>query len=235
MRVLVIDNYAESDLGLVGEVLAAAGVDLDRRHAWRGDPLPADARDHDALVIMGGPQDALDDAAHPYLPRAAALARACTVAGKAVLGICLGAQLVARGHGGRNVLGRPIEFGWHPVMPTAAGRADPLLACLGEAAPVFHWHYDTFELPPGAAHLATSARTPHQAIRLGARTYAIQFHFEAGTDVVAGWTRQHLDWITPHTPDWPARHAGELARHGAAADAVGRDLARTWLAIAAGA
>lgn len=233
MRVLVIDNYADTELGLVGQALAEAGVDIDRRHPYAGDSLPGDAG-HDALVIMGGPQNALDDARFPYLPHAAALTRAYTQAGKAVLGICLGSQLVARGHGGRNLLGRPIEFGWHPVTPTAAGRADPLLAHLGAAAPLFHWHFDSFDLPAEATHLASSALTPHQAARIGRRTYAIQFHFEAGTEVVGGWTRDHLDWITPHTPDWPLRHPTEAESLGRAADAVGLAMARAWVAIAAG-
>ena len=74
------------------------------------------------LVVLGGAQSAVDDADHPYLPKLAALTRIFGHAGKAVLGICLGAQVVARGHGARNILGRPIEFGWRQVRPTDEGR-----------------------------------------------------------------------------------------------------------------
>jgi GMP synthase-like glutamine amidotransferase len=81
------------------------------------------------------------------LPQEAELARSFGDAGKAVLGICLGAQLIARGFGAENVLGRPIEFGWRPVRPTEEGRLDPVVSALGEGAPVFHWHLDTFTLP----------------------------------------------------------------------------------------
>lgn len=149
MRVLVIENYRATPLGLVGGALADAGADIDLVRAFDGEGLPAGHDSHDALVILGGDQTALDDDAHPYLPALAGLSRAFGEADKAVLGICLGAQLVARGHGAENILGRPVEFGWHPVEPTPAGRDDPLMAALGDGAPVFHWHSDTFNLPPG--------------------------------------------------------------------------------------
>jgi hypothetical protein len=148
-----------------------------------------------------------------------------------VLGICLGAQLVARGYGGQNILGRPIEFGWHEVRTTEAGRADPVLSAIGGAAPVFHWHVDTFTLPPGASHLATSAATELQAFRIGRAVYGIQFHFEAGTDLVASWTRDFEHEILPYAPDWFERHPAEAARHGAAADAAGLALARAWISL----
>src|ERR1700693_4275512 len=95
---------------------------------------------------------------------------------KPVLGICLGAQLVARGYGSKNILARPVEFGWKDVHPTVAGRGDPPLPAPGGGAPLFHWHTDTFTLPQGAVHLAASAMTLHQAFRIGRAVYGIQFH-----------------------------------------------------------
>ena len=164
--------------------------------------------------MLGGEQSAVDDDEHPYLPRVAALTRAFGEADKAVLGICLGAQLVARGHGAGNILGRPIEFGWRQVMPTAAGRRDPVLSALGEGAPLFHWHLDTFSLPPGATHLASSAMTENQAFRIGRAVYGIQFHFEADRKLVESWNEDFAEVIAEETPDWPERHRREAARHG---------------------
>ncbi len=231
MRALVIENYVGTTLGQVGTALDEAGVAADVRRMWNGSALPPDPNGYDALVVLGGEQSAVDDDEHPYLPQVAALTRAFGEADKAVLGICLGAQLVARGHGARNILGRPIEFGWHAVEPTAAGRRDPVLSALGDGAPLFHWHLDTFTLPPGATHLASSALTAMQAFRVGRAVYGIQFHFEADRKLVAQWNRDFAEVIEAETPDWPERHAREAAHHGAAADAAGLAIARAWVKL----
>ncbi len=232
MRVLVIENYPKTTLGLVGAELERAGAvcEIVRTHA--DEALPATPEGFDALIMLGGAQDALDDENHPYLKHEAALGRAFGDADKAVLGICLGAQILARGYGARNILGCPLEFGWHEVRATDAGRADPVLAAIGEAAPIFHWHLDTFTLPPDAVHLATSAMTPVQAFRIGRAVYGIQFHFEAGTELVASWTRDFAAEIADYAPDWFDRHPTEAARHGQSADAAGTALARAWIAQA---
>jgi GMP synthase-like glutamine amidotransferase len=229
MRVLVIENYPKTTLGLVGQALSEAGAECRVLRTHLGDTLPATPDGFDALVMLGGAQDAIDDANHPYLKEEAALARAFGAADKAVLGICLGAQILARAYEAKNILGRPIEFGWHEVRTTEAGRADPVLKAMGRSAPVFHWHLDTFTLPPGAVHLATSAQTEMQAFRIGRASYGIQFHFEAGTELVASWTRDFAAEIDVYAPDWPDRLAAETQNHGASADAAGLALARAWI------
>lgn len=230
IRVLVLENCLGATLGLIETALeeAAARIDLCRLH--EGAAVPAGHDGHDALVLLGGVQNALDDANHPDLPQSAALARAFGEAGKAVLGVCLGAQIIARGYGGRNILGRPIEFGWHEVAATPAGRVDPVLSALGDRSPVFHWHTDTFDLPPDAVHLARSARTDNQAFRIGRAVYGIQFHFEASRALVRDWCAAFGEEIAGHTPDWALRHEDESARHGVIADAVGLEVARAWVA-----
>ena len=231
MRVLVIENYFGTTLGQVGTALDEAGIDSDLRRVWKGSALPRRPNGHDALVVLGGEQSAVDDDAHPYLPQVAALTKAFGAADKAVLGICLGAQLVARGHGATNILGRPVEFGWHEVTPTEAGRRDPVLSALGAGAPQFQWHADTFTLPQGAAHLASSAMTENQAFRIGRAVYGIQFHFEADRRTVERWNSDFAEVIAKETPDWPVRHPHEAARHGPAADAAGLALARAWVKL----
>lgn len=229
MRVLAIENQAKATLGLVGEALDAAGAQTRLLRAHAGEAIKAGHDGWDALIMLGGAQSALDDAEHPYLPREAALARAFGEAGKPVLGICLGAQLIARAYGAENLLGRPLEFGWHEVRPTAAGHADPVMSAIAPAAPLFHWHADTFTLPPGATRLAESDQTSIQAFRIGRATYGIQFHFEAGAGMVSNWNREYAAEIEASTPDWFARHPREAARHGAKADAAGRALAKAWV------
>jgi GMP synthase (glutamine-hydrolysing) len=231
MRVLAIQNYPNTTLGLVETALAEAGAEVTLLQAHLGEPVPAGPDGFDALILLGGGQDALADAAHPYLKQEAELSRAFGAADKAVLGICLGAQLVARGHGARNLLGQPLEFGWHEVRTTPQARADKVLSAMGPAAPLFHWHVDTFTLPPGAAHLAESDMSRLQAFRVGRAVYGIQFHFEAGTELVAEWTTAFADEIARATPDWFERHRAEAARYGQAADSAGLALARAWVRV----
>ena len=228
MRVLVIENYADTPLGQVERALNERGAEIDLRRPYDGDPLPDDHTGHDAAVLLGGSQTALDDEDYPFLPHEAELGKRFGDADKAVLGICLGAQVLARGFGARNVVGRPIEFGWYPVSTTDDGSADPVLSALGKQAPQFHWHTDTFTLPEGAVHLASSAETPNQAFRIGRACYSIQFHFEADKKLLEMWNVAFAHEIVGHTPDWFGRFAEEAERHGAIADAVGLELARRW-------
>jgi len=231
MRVLAIENYANATLGLVGAGLDAAGAETRVVRMHGGEAVPAGHDGWDGLVMLGGAQSALDDAEHPYLPEEAALARVFGEAGKPVLGICLGAQLLARAYGARNILGRPLEFGWREVRPTQAGEADPVVSTIVPAAPLFHWHLDTFTLPPGAVRLAESDQTSIQAFRIGQAIYGVQFHCEADTRMVASWNRDYREEIEAATPDWFDRHAQEEARHGASADAAGRALANAWVGL----
>lgn len=234
MPVLVIENYPATPPGAVGEALASAGVAMDVRRAFLGEPLPEDAAGHDGIVVLGGGQNALDDADYPFLPQVVDLIRLFGGADKPVLGICLGSQLVARAYGGENILGRPIEFGWQEVRPTPAGEADPVIGAIAGGAPLFHWHNDTFSLPPGAVHLAESDMTRNQAFRIGRAVYGIQFHFEANRPLVAGWSRELADMIAENTPDWPDRHPVEAAAYGPKADAAGAALAARWVGLLGG-
>lgn len=231
MRVLIVENYKSTPAGLVGAALREAGADVDLRRAHLGESLPDAAVAHDGVVILGGEQNALADAECPWFPGLLGLVRGFAGADKAVLGICLGAQLVARAFGAENILERPVEFGWREVRPTPAGREDPVLAGLGEGSPVFHWHEDTFTLPPGAAHLARSAMTEHQAFRIGRAVYGVQFHFEADRPLVEDWSAEFAATILGYAPDWPERHKVDAARLGAHADLTGLDLARRWVRL----
>ncbi|MGE0844644.1 MAG: type 1 glutamine amidotransferase [Flavobacteriaceae bacterium] len=231
MSILVVENFADSDLGALAPLIGEAGAAADIRRMHLGASLPGDCAAHDRLIVLGGGQNALDDAAGPWFPALTALVRDFHAARKPVLGICLGSQLLARAFGGGNVLGRPLEFGYLPVAPTADAASDPVFRSLTAPAPSFHWHNDTVTLPKGATHLASSEMTPVQAWRMGAATYAVQFHFEADAAHVRHWARAYRAYIGEHIPDWPARMEAEIARAAPAADAFGAELARRWLAL----
>lgn len=231
MRVAVVENTKNTALGQVGVALGEAGAEVVMFRPHAGGPLPQGPEAFDALVVLGGEQSAIDDERHPYLPALARLMRDYGAAGRAVLGICLGAQLLARGHDGRNLIGTAPEFGWRPVRMRSEAGDDPVLRTVGSEAAIFQWHSDTFTLPDTALHLAESAEVAHQAFRLGRATYGMQFHFEANRAVVADWTRDFPAAADAMQPGWSADRPALAARYGPAADAAGLAIARAWVAL----
>jgi GMP synthase-like glutamine amidotransferase len=229
MRVLLIQNFDDTGPGLVGTALDEAGAAVDTRHAHRGDALPETAVGYDALIVLGGAQNALDDENSPYFPALLELIRDFTGADKSVLGICLGSQLLARAHGADNQIGGAEEFGWHPVALSGAASGDPVLGGLPAEFPIFQWHDDTFTLPAGAVRLASNAAAANQAFRIGRAGYGIQFHFEADTKLVREWNAAFASTIAERHPNWNVRFEEDAKRHGAVADAIGLEIARAWV------
>ncbi len=231
MSFLVIENYQDTGLGLLGQAAREGGISWEAVRAYLGEALPEETNGFKGLVVLGGAQNALADEDYPHLPGVCDLIRAFHEEDKPILGICLGSQLIARAFGGSNILGRPVEFGWKVVVPTEEGRQDPVLKTLGDGGPQFHWHTDTVTLPEGAVHLAESAMTPVQAFRMGRTTYALQFHLETGLEDARSWTEVFAGDIRAHSPDWHERFDAEASRHAATSDAIGAALARAWLAL----
>ncbi len=231
MRVAIIENTEVTHHGQVGVALHEAGARVDLFKPYRGQPLPSVQDGYDALVVLGGEQSARDDADHPYLLEIADLMREMTDHGSAVLGICLGAQILARAYGADNHLGTASEFGWHDVTLTEAGKSDPVLGHLEATFPIFEFHTDTFALPQGAVHLAQTATAPQQAFRIGRATYGMQFHFEANRAVVADWVRAFPEIVEHRQKGWTQDHPALARTQGAAADAHGLAIARAWVAL----
>ncbi len=160
---------------------------FDRGHApdvhglHKGDPLP-DMADFDFLVVTGGPMNCLEDERFPFLTAETKLVEKAIVAGKGVLGLCLGGQLMARASGAKVVKHAHWEVGWHKVR-----LADEILG-KGEIM-AFHWHQDTFELPAGAVRIASNPITAEQGFRFSRKVVGLQFHPEATTQ----WVRECLE------------------------------------------
>jgi GMP synthase-like glutamine amidotransferase len=165
------------------------------------------------LILMGGPMSANDDL--PWVPHELAAIREALHRGIPVLGVCLGAQLIARALGARVYPNTEKEIGWSPVHFTAAAAVDPLFHGFSDPETVFQWHAETFDLPPGAEHLAFSSACRHQAFRVGANVYGLQFHLEVTPGIVADWLRQDAacggDLREATAPIDPSAHASRLA------------------------
>lgn len=229
MRVAIVENMISTPLGSLGVALAEANAELDYFRPYIDGRLPRGIFEHDALVVLGGEQDALDDENHPYLPALARLMQRFAESDKAVLGICLGAQILARAYGAENLLSRTLEFGWKPVSITDLGKTDPLLVGLDADFTTLQWHSDTFTLPSRASLLATSPMVENQAFRVGRAAYGTQFHFEANAAVVKGWTVEFAATIERMEPGWLERYPDLAAAHAAQADSNGVQIARNWV------
>lgn len=232
MRILVIESSHTAPIGMIGTALEGLGATLVTLRPGRGEPLPDGPAGFDGLVVLGGPQDAWDDAQGPHFPQTMRLIRAFA-ADRPVMGLCLGAQLAARALGAgvrRNPAGP--ELGFQPVRLEEAAADDPLLHDAGPVRHVAQWHFDLFDLPPGAVRLATNDVTPVQAFRMGRFLYGFQFHPEADAPILRGW-RDDMARGRRAAKAPPADVIeAQIARHMPAAEAFVATLARRWLDLA---
>ncbi|GGE43722.1 amidotransferase [Halopseudomonas oceani] len=181
MRAHYLQHAEFEGLGMIEHWLHSKGYEISCSRMYAGDPLPA-LDEFDVLIIMGGPMSANDEAQLPWLHSEKAFIRAALTADKVILGICLGAQLIAASLGQAVYPNREREIGWFPVRGSthqngAAFHFPPRL-------PVLHWHGETFDLPHGAVLLASSEVCRNQAFQLGRSVIGLQFHLEANRQLL---------------------------------------------------
>lgn len=190
---IALRHIAFEDLDGIAPLLSRAGYEVhyvDTPNAT-GTELKQ-ARDADFLVILGGPIGVYQTADFPFLQTVIDLAETRLQHGQPTMGICLGAQIMARALGAKVYAGEAgKEIGWSPLSLTAEGRQSPL-AVLGEGEPVLHWHGDTFDLPQGAVRLASSALYANQAFAYGRHGLALQFHIEVTAAGLERWYVGHI-------------------------------------------
>jgi len=185
---LVVQHVEPERPYAIGDALAAAGVTVDLRRVFAGEPLPADVAGFGGLVVMGGPMSAHRDEGFPTRRAELDLLVDGLAHGVPTLGVCLGAQLLALAAGGKVFPGtNGPEVGWAPIELTEQAGDDPILARLPDRLTVLHWHGDTYEGPPGSVPLAASTRYDGQAFRIGPRAWGLQFHLEVDDAAVAAF------------------------------------------------
>jgi GMP synthase-like glutamine amidotransferase len=231
-RAIVLQHTPTEGPERVAVALAERDISGDIRALYAGASVPEDLARDEILVVMGGPMGVgnVGSPEYPYLAAELALLRKLVAREAPVLGICLGAQLLASAAGARVYpMTHPLpsggreqvrEVGWG-LVDFVAGTTEPVLAGLGRQEQMLHWHGDTFDLPDGATLLASTPLCPHQAFRLGARQVALQFHCELEAESIPVWVRDDAEFVrAANGPDGGARILRDTERLYAAARPV---------------
>lgn len=186
-RILVFQHVAAEPLGTLDPLIRRRGHRIRFVNFEREPDAQPSVDRYRGLVVLGGPMNVEERATRAHLMTELRAIERMLELGRPVLGICLGAQLLA------HVLGAPVrrierpEIGWYPLTTTDAGRLDPVLAPLGETSPVFQWHGRHFEVPATAVHLARTDSCEQQAFRYGDNAYGFQFHLEMNQPLIERW------------------------------------------------
>lgn len=196
MRIQVVKHVPFEGPAGIADWASARGHRVKLVSLYDGAP-PPDPADHEWLVVMGGPMSVRDESQYAWLAPEKAAIRASIDAGRTVVGICLGAQLIAEVLGGSVYPNREKEIGWMPVELTDAARVSGLFGFLPPNLVVFQWHGETFDLPPGGIRLARSNACENQAFFYAGRVLGLQFHLESTPGSVADIVRECAGEILP--------------------------------------
>jgi GMP synthase (glutamine-hydrolysing) len=189
-EVLVFQHDPFEDLGFFAEVLEKQGASYRVIRLFHGEMPEAELKDVGLLIVLGGPMGVDDEESFPFLRWEKRIIRAAIDEALPILGICLGAELIASTLGTQVFRGPVKEIGWTPISITPYGQVDSLIGYLPENATVFEWHGDGFDLPAGAIRLASSAHYSTQAFRVGKTVYGLQFHLEVTPRMIERWMEQ---------------------------------------------
>ena len=191
LRILILQNCLTEGLGLYGTRLKELGIGHDTFHTYAGEGLPP-LDQYDAIIVGGTPVSVNDIHRNNFLINEERFLKKALGCGKSILGICFGAQLLARLLGATVKKNPVMEIGSYQVTLTTAGRKDPLFRGFPKTFPVFHWHGDTFAIPPGASRLATGRDCTNQAFRSGP-AMGLQFHLEITAAEARSWAGAYPD------------------------------------------
>lgn len=197
LRFLSIEHVPQEGVGTISSYIQGLGGNLTRHRQYRQHPLSASHGDYDVLVAMGGPMGVYDSDQHSWLDGELRFIREAIDQGKPVLGVCLGAQMIAKALGAEVRKNPCTEIGWFPVHFEDAFLETRLGQGLDRKMDVLHWHGDTFSIPPGAVHVASSEACANQGFLYEERVLGLQFHLEMGTEEVDVMTEHFRDELVP--------------------------------------
>lgn len=188
-KILVCQHVPHELLGTLNPLLKDVGLRIRYVNFGRHPHEEPDLAGYDGLIVLGGPMNVDEVERHPHLFTEIRLIEEALQRQIPVLGVCLGAQLIAKALGARVCRSRVREIGWYDIAVTADGHGDCLLKHCHKSEKIFQWHADTFDLPRGAVHLATSATCENQAFRFGDKVYGFQFHLEVDEPMIERWLK----------------------------------------------
>jgi GMP synthase (glutamine-hydrolysing) len=186
-KILVFQHVPFEPLGTLDPILKESGFRIRYVNFGRKPEHSPSLEGYAGLIILGGPMNVDDVANYPNLANEVTLIQEALDRDISILGICLGAQLLAKALGGTVQRGPVREIGWYDVDVTEEGQCDPVLSAFGARNEVFQWHEDNIELPSDVVHLASSPVCPTQAFRYGEHSYGFQFHLEVDQPIVERW------------------------------------------------
>jgi len=191
-NILVLQHVPHEGLGSMKSVLENFLVEIEYCHLYRNQQLPESPRSFALIIIMGSPINVDGVANHPYLENECQFIRDAISNHIPLLGICFGAQLIAKVMGAKVFSGNKKEIGWYDIDLTSDAGADPVFFDMARRTlKVFQWHGDTFELPSGARSLAFSDLYDQQAFSYQNRIYALQFHLEVTPQIIQSWLQEN--------------------------------------------
>jgi GMP synthase-like glutamine amidotransferase len=192
-QVLVLQHIACEGLGNLEDFLNEKELRCDYRQLSDGDSVPKNLEGYCALILLGGPMNVYEEEKYSFLREEDDLLKLALEMDFPTLGVCLGAQLIAKNLKAPVTQGNQKEIGWYSIDLTNQGRKDPLLRNLPNQFHVFQWHGDTFQIPSEGSHLASSLIFPHQAFRFRRNIYGLQFHVEITEAMIQDWVQTYKD------------------------------------------
>jgi GMP synthase (glutamine-hydrolysing) len=217
MNALIIVHVESEGPGTLGAFLESSGAGVRLARVYTGERLPENIDGLNAIISMGGPMNVYEEQEYPFLKDETTLLQKAIASNLPVLGICLGAQMIAKASGARVVRSPKEEVGWGKVFVTDAGRSDLLFSGLPATLDVLQWHGDMFEIPEAGALIATGDDCPHQAFRYR-NAFGLQFHVEVTRDILADWFKDlpDLDRILRRYDELKPvlnKHAGQIFKN----------------------
>ena len=194
---LVLQHIECEYLGTIEDYMRSRDMDYKYINLYAREDVPVDRLDeYEGIIVLGGPMNVYEEDKYPFLKDEDILLKKAIEKDMPVLGICLGAQLLAKAMGAKVTRGQKKEIGWYELNITEEGKRDRIFKEFPETMTVFQWHGDTFEIPHGASWLASSALFPHQAFRIKNNIYGLQFHLEVTEEMIREWVDEYKEEIS---------------------------------------